>query len=132
MVLCIWLVPSHQVPSSNPRGLGALIYAKGFTRDAIEKCGKASLGFPHVVLLGKKHIYHSTCHHRKETEGDHWINRNNMIWRPPSEWNDKQHQNIKIYTKFVLMRKNCNMNLGKNKWICFQIGYWGSLIGKLS
>ena len=70
-MLCIWLVPSHQVPSSNPRGLGALIYAGGFTRDAIEKCGKASLGFPHVVLLGKKHIYNSTLHQRKENEGDH-------------------------------------------------------------
>jgi hypothetical protein len=35
-------------------GLGALIYANEFMRDAIDKCGEASLEFPHKVFLGKK------------------------------------------------------------------------------
>jgi hypothetical protein len=34
--------------------LGALVYANGFTMDAIHKCGEASLGFPCEVFLRKK------------------------------------------------------------------------------
>jgi len=34
--------------------LGKLVYAKEFSRDATQKCGEASLGFPCGVFLGNK------------------------------------------------------------------------------
>jgi hypothetical protein len=46
MLLGIWLVPCQQVPR-----LGALVYVDWFTRDAIHKCGDASLGFLCEVFL---------------------------------------------------------------------------------
>jgi hypothetical protein len=53
-LLGIWLVPCQRVPGSNPHGWGTLVYANGFTRDAINECGEASPEFPREVFLGKK------------------------------------------------------------------------------
>jgi len=41
----------------SPLGLGAPVYANGFAKDGIPKCGEASLGFSHEVFLGKKIYY---------------------------------------------------------------------------
>jgi hypothetical protein len=54
------------MPGSNLPGLSTLVYANGFTRNTINKCGEASLGFLHKerctwpkkqVSRPKTHIY---------------------------------------------------------------------------
>jgi hypothetical protein len=56
MLLDIWLVLCQQVPGGNPPGLHALDYANKFTRDEIQECGEASLGFPHEVSIEEEVI----------------------------------------------------------------------------
>jgi hypothetical protein len=39
-------------------GRGTLVYANGFTRDAIHKCGEASIELPRKVFLGNENYMH--------------------------------------------------------------------------
>ena len=51
MLLGIWLVSCQWIPGSNHARQGALVYGDRFSRDAINKCGRAFLGFPDKISL---------------------------------------------------------------------------------
>jgi hypothetical protein len=52
MLLGIWLIPCQWVSGLNPLQLRTLDFADTFTRDATQKYGEISLGFPCKVFCG--------------------------------------------------------------------------------
>lgn len=96
MLLAIWLVPCHKVPSSNSLELGTLVCINAFTRDAIHQCGEASLGFPCDVFLWKKWSlwkFYLCCEY-----GSLKSFKNNGFFH--------EEMRISMWSKFVVMRSH--------------------------